>query len=465
MFDESFNTAMVIRQTINKIVKQLSNLPTASGSSGGLNLDVNVPGGPLKQSGRATLSKFAGSRGGKLFGAGVVGAGALGLGMMGMQSAKASQEEKLAASAKKGIDGEDKSNDFMKGLNDIIERFSGAIDSLLGGKKDISGGGGGSSSGGGGAGSPGGGAAGGLSEMTGNNTVDSSGLKSNFSPIVQDITKSGLADTSKLSDRAAIAAMIGVGQMETNFSYEKAYTGRGGTGNNMQGFIQLNRAVHPSQAFQSKEGFLNYTFPKFQGKDTTFTGATAFKPLVFAKYLQNAKTGWDVANALKAAGFTVNDFDPLDTAEEANRLTNDQVKVLKKMVFNGMPVQPAVDAASKKPPSSTAAPQAAQKPASVVNPAPASTSTIEPAPPTPEAQKVSQDVTAPPGQNSNNKVEFASLAPDITVIPGGGSQDGGAVASLPSPSMDTSDVSMYGRTADRHNPYWSLPYTLGIVNV
>ena len=103
MFSDSFNTAAIIRQTIVRIVKQLSNLPTASGASGGLNLDVKVPGGALKQSGRATLSKFAGSRGGKLFGAGVVGAGAIGLGMMGMQSAKASQEEKLAETAKKGV--------------------------------------------------------------------------------------------------------------------------------------------------------------------------------------------------------------------------------------------------------------------------------------------------------------------------------------------------------------------------
>ena len=51
MFEESFEVAKVLRQTIVKIVKQLSNLPSASPSAGGLNLDVNVPGGRLKQAG------------------------------------------------------------------------------------------------------------------------------------------------------------------------------------------------------------------------------------------------------------------------------------------------------------------------------------------------------------------------------------------------------------------------------
>ena len=456
MFDESFNTAIVIRQVINKIVKQLSNLPTASGNAGPLNLDVSVPGGRLKQAGGASIGKFLKGRGGQLLGAGVVGAGALG--MMNMQAARASQEEKLAETAKKGVGGEDKPNEFIKGLNSIIERFSDAIDGLLGRKKTPPGGGGGgsASSGGGGGATDGGG---GLSEMTGDTTVDSSGLKSNFSPIVQDIANSGLADTSKLSDRAAIAAMIGVGQMETNFSYDKAYTGRGGRRNNMQGFIQLNRAVHPSKAFQSKEGFLNYTFPKFQGKDATFTGASPFKPLVFAKHLQNAKTGWDVANALKAAGFTVNDFDPLDTAEEANRLRNDQVEVLKKMVFNGMPVQPAVDAASKKPaPKPT--PQTAQKPPTV-SPAPRPISNVEPAPKTQEGQKVSQAITSP-GQPSNVP-QVINMPTEVAVVPIGGNQSGGGgVVPLSPPSGDAPDVSMYGNPNNPNNPNWFIPFTLGM---
>ena len=48
VFTETFNIAKIIRQTIVKIVNQLSNLPTATAGGGGLNLDVNVPGGGLK---------------------------------------------------------------------------------------------------------------------------------------------------------------------------------------------------------------------------------------------------------------------------------------------------------------------------------------------------------------------------------------------------------------------------------
>ena len=158
MFNDSFNTALIIRQTIVKIVKQLSNLPSASASSGGLNLDVKVPGGPLKQAGGSTIGKFVKGGAGRMLGVGAIGAGVAGLGLMGMQAAKASQEEKLAETKKRGV-GEE-SNGFMEGLNNIVERFSDAIDSLLGGKKKSSeGGGGGGTSGGGGA--PGGGVPGG----------------------------------------------------------------------------------------------------------------------------------------------------------------------------------------------------------------------------------------------------------------------------------------------------------------
>jgi Skp family chaperone for outer membrane proteins len=50
IFADSFEVAKLIRNTINKIVGQLSNLPTASPSgSPGLNIDVKVPGQGLKQ--------------------------------------------------------------------------------------------------------------------------------------------------------------------------------------------------------------------------------------------------------------------------------------------------------------------------------------------------------------------------------------------------------------------------------
>ena len=50
VFGETFRVARNIRQTILKIVKQLSSLPQASTGPGGINLDINVPGGPLKKS-------------------------------------------------------------------------------------------------------------------------------------------------------------------------------------------------------------------------------------------------------------------------------------------------------------------------------------------------------------------------------------------------------------------------------
>lgn len=74
VFTETFEIAALVRNTIIKIVKQLSNLPTASTGAGGLSLDINVPGGPLKRSapGRSNLIKMIG------MGTAAAGAGALG---------------------------------------------------------------------------------------------------------------------------------------------------------------------------------------------------------------------------------------------------------------------------------------------------------------------------------------------------------------------------------------------------
>lgn len=73
VFSETFKIAALVRTTIVKIVRQLSNLPTASSGPGGLNLDINVPGGPLKRAGRLPgVLKMAG------IGVAAAGAGALG---------------------------------------------------------------------------------------------------------------------------------------------------------------------------------------------------------------------------------------------------------------------------------------------------------------------------------------------------------------------------------------------------
>jgi muramidase (phage lysozyme) len=74
VFSETFEIAALVRNTIVKIVKQLSNLPTASGGPGGLNLDINIPGGPLKKAapGKSKLIQMIG------MGTAAAGAGTLG---------------------------------------------------------------------------------------------------------------------------------------------------------------------------------------------------------------------------------------------------------------------------------------------------------------------------------------------------------------------------------------------------
>jgi len=245
--------------------------------------------------------------------------------------------------------------------------------------------------------------------------VELAGLKSNFAPIAQDILESGKIDPTKLSDRAAMGAMLAVGQMETNFSYDKAYSGLGGAGNNMQGFLQLNRAYHK---VSGEKEYLNYTIPKFQGKSSTFTGAAPFKPLVFAEKLKNAKTGWDVANALKSAGFTANDFDPLDTVKEASRLTEDQVIAIKKIVFSNLNLQAKPSVAPDK---------------GMGGPS------VDPSQLAPEARSLLATSIAqpPPSQSSEPTVNILPM--DMT----GGQQPQGSGGGIsPSPSKQTTGPSM-----------------------
>jgi muramidase (phage lysozyme) len=145
VFTETFEVAKIIRQTIIKIVKQLSNLPTADSAGGGLNLDIKVPGGPLKRTlprGVANIGRMA------LAGGAIAGATALGgkvvSGMMGVGedvSAAPMQDQSSQISGP-----------LMDRFNSILERFSIAIDNLISGsKKDSSGGGGGTVSSGSGA--------------------------------------------------------------------------------------------------------------------------------------------------------------------------------------------------------------------------------------------------------------------------------------------------------------------------
>jgi hypothetical protein len=357
IFQESFEVAAVLRQTITKIVKQLSNLPTASPSSGGINLDVQVPGGKLRQGAGPNIrnvGRFA--KFGALAGAGTLGVGAASSAMTGMGRAREYQESMLSVSPQGMPQIQGMPDGFMESLSNIVDRFSSAVDGLVKSAKSTSGSERGTSGGGGGSPSSGGSTGQQMANANVSPEVNMSGLKSNFAPIAQDILESGNIDPSKLKDRAAMGAMLAVGQMETNFSYDKAYSGLGGSGNNMQGFLQLNRAYHK---VSGQKQYLDYTIPKFKGDSASFTGGSRFNPLVFAEKLKDAKTGWDVANAIRAAGFTSNDFDPLDTPEEANRLTTSQVEAVKKIVFGNLNLNSA-SRTNTSAPQVTAAPTKSQ---------------------------------------------------------------------------------------------------------
>lgn len=157
IFTETFEVAKIIRQTIIKIVKQLSNLPTASAGGGGLNLDIKVPGGPLKRSapkGVMNMLKMAGT------GAAIAGGGALAVNALSNTFGGGEGVQAVPSTGSEGLSGP-----ILDRFNAILERFDAAINSMTkkpaaapsapsgggGGtqeKKDTSGGGGGVGGGG-----------------------------------------------------------------------------------------------------------------------------------------------------------------------------------------------------------------------------------------------------------------------------------------------------------------------------
>lgn len=131
IFNDSFEIAKIIRQTIQKIVKQLTNLPTASGGRGGLNIDVDVPGGPLKRSGGSRLSRFL-NVGGKV----ALAAGGVATAGFGISAAAQYQKEKLAESKVSG----DNQYSILEEVADIfskaVNKFTNVIQSLFSGNKN-----------------------------------------------------------------------------------------------------------------------------------------------------------------------------------------------------------------------------------------------------------------------------------------------------------------------------------------
>lgn len=123
VFAETFNIAKIIRQTIVRIVNQLSNLPKATGGGGGLNLDINVPGGPLKRTapggGRNRMLKMAG------IGAAGVGVGALGSQVVSGMMDPGEGNVQPAPMSDGMIPGS-----LLDRFNGILDKFSAAINSL-----------------------------------------------------------------------------------------------------------------------------------------------------------------------------------------------------------------------------------------------------------------------------------------------------------------------------------------------
>jgi hypothetical protein len=187
MFEESFEVAKVLRQTIVKIVKQLSNLPSASPSAGGLNLDVNVPGGRLKQAGGPKVRNVGRGAGlGAAAGIGLLGLGGVAAAASGMGKAKQYQEEMLASGVEGAPMGQSIPEGFINTFSSIVDRFTSAIEGLLKGAKSSpgssGGGGGGGPSPSPGSGNPGGPTAGGNYGSAGAEAVKNFAATQGYSP-------------------------------------------------------------------------------------------------------------------------------------------------------------------------------------------------------------------------------------------------------------------------------------------
>ena len=171
-FIESFEVAKLIRQVIIKIVKQLSNLPVASPSGGGgLNLDVDIPGGPLRKTAPRNVNRMRGG-GGRML---ALGAGALGLGALGAGTVNAlsdsPQDQAQAAGTSPEIPG-----DIGDRFSSIVDKFANVVSKLFNMKNEKSKGSSGSGGGGKTSGGPPGGGPPGGGKM--GSPVDYSNLKS-----------------------------------------------------------------------------------------------------------------------------------------------------------------------------------------------------------------------------------------------------------------------------------------------
>lgn len=124
VFAETFDVATKIRRTIIRIVDQLSTLPTASAGGSGLNLDVRVPGGGLKKSAPGGLMRAMRRRPGMMLGGAALAGGGAALATSAL--AKVGQDvEAVPTETGGGLSGP-----MLDKFNEILDRFSRAINSL-----------------------------------------------------------------------------------------------------------------------------------------------------------------------------------------------------------------------------------------------------------------------------------------------------------------------------------------------
>lgn len=123
VFTETFNVAKVIRQTIIRIVKQLSNLPTSTGGGGGFNLDIDIPGGSLKKGGMGGIARMMRKRPGLMLG------GAALTGGLGSQVVSGMMDVGGDVQAAPMAEGTIPTS-LLDRFNGILDRFSAAINSL-----------------------------------------------------------------------------------------------------------------------------------------------------------------------------------------------------------------------------------------------------------------------------------------------------------------------------------------------
>jgi len=131
VFAETFNIAKLIRQTILRIVKQLSNLPTATAGGGGLNLDLDIPGGSLRKGPMGGISRMMRRRPGMMLGGAAL---AGGLGSQVVSGMLDVGGDVQAAPMSEGTI----PTTLLDRFNGILDRFSAAINALANKKPSAS---------------------------------------------------------------------------------------------------------------------------------------------------------------------------------------------------------------------------------------------------------------------------------------------------------------------------------------